>query len=90
MGYAEVAETMVIVLFIWWAVFAVLVGLLAKRKNRSLILWGLVGGLPPYNWIIAFILLAFLPFLCPRCRGRMNKRQWNERICPHCGPLVKK
>jgi uncharacterized membrane protein YeaQ/YmgE (transglycosylase-associated protein family) len=39
------------------------------------------------SWIIAMITLAFLPYLCPKCKEKISKKQWKEKICPRCGKL---
>lgn len=41
--------------FIFWSV---IVGLLANRKGRDPVLWGIFGG---FSWFFALIILAFVP-----------------------------
>jgi hypothetical protein len=65
--------------FIFWAV---VVGLLAKRKNRSGTLWGIVGGL---SWVIALLILAFLSYLCPKCKKKLTNIEAKQHLCPDCG-----
>lgn len=40
------------------------------------------------SWIIAMIVLAFKPFLCPKCKEKLNTKQWKEKTCPRCGQLT--
>ena len=41
-----------------WFLTGVVLGFLAKRKNRNVFLWGFVGG---FFWGFSLVLLAFLP-----------------------------
>lgn len=64
--------------------WAVVVGLLAKRKNRNPWLWALFGAL---SWVIALIVLAFQPYLCPHCREGIRKSEYKNDVCPYCDVL---
>jgi hypothetical protein len=33
------------------------------------------------------ILLAFLPFRCPKCGGKLTNKEWKSRTCPLCGAI---
>ena len=72
------------VLVIMYLGFALVIGLLAARKNRNPWAWGLLGGL---SYMIALAVLAFMPYLCPRCRRPLTNSEWKERRCPACGCL---
>ena len=66
------------------AVWAVIVGAFARRKNRNELLWGAIGGIA---FVPAMVVLAFMPYLCPKCQGELTNRQWRDRTCPGCGDL---
>ena len=67
--------------FVFWAVFAVVLGLLANRKNRNVLGWALIGGLFA---LPALLILAFLPPLCAKCRSKLSVSEWKEGKCPTC------
>ena len=48
-----------------WALFGGLVGAFARRKKRSVYVWGIIGGFPLF-WLFALPILAFLPRLYPK------------------------
>ena len=68
--------------FIWGLV----VGFLAKRKNRSPLGWGVAGAL---SWIIALLILAFMPYKCPKCKQSITNDQGRDKDCPSCGSFKK-
>ncbi len=68
--------------FIWGLV----VGFLAKRKNRSPLGWGVAGAL---SWIIALLVLAFMPYKCPKCKQSITNDQGRDKNCPTCGSFQK-
>lgn len=61
--------------------WAVVVGLLAKRKNRNPIGWGIAGAL---SWLIALIVLAFMPFICQKCQNNITNEEAKISNCGHC------
>lgn len=65
--------------------FIVLSGWLAARKNRSVLFWGMLGCIP----ILAFLVLAFMPYLCPKCKKSITNTEWKNRTCPQCGDVSK-
>lgn len=69
-----------------YLVFAIGMGFDAKRKNRNSWAWGVIGGL---FFIPAAVLLTLLPYLCPKCKQPMSKKEFNNQICPRCGDLKK-
>jgi len=76
----------IIVMFlVYWAIFGLIIGLLAKWKNRNGLLWGIVGG--PFL-ILGLLLITCMPFLCPKCRKKV-KRKWKKNICSDCGSNLK-
>jgi hypothetical protein len=64
-----------------WSVSAVITGVLAARKNRNTLMWAIAGILFPW---IAFLVLLFLPRLCPKCQGPLTYDEWREHRCPRC------
>ena len=60
----------------------VILSILADRKHRNPLVWGLIGGL---FFPCSLIYLAFLPRLCPKC-----KAECKGRICPNCDPVLEK
>ena len=67
-----------------YVISAVIIGLLAARKNRNGWAWGLIGGL---FLLPGLIVLMFLPYLCPKCRQSISKTRWKLRTCPRCGRI---
>ena len=67
-----------IIVFLFWAV---LTGLLAKRKNLNPWLWGVAGAL---SWFIAIIFLMFMPYKCPKCRKSITNDEGREGTCSFC------
>jgi hypothetical protein len=59
-----------------------IVGLLAKRKNRNALGWGVAGAA---SWFIALIALAFMPTICPKCKCDLKKEMAENHDCPTCG-----
>lgn len=62
--------------------FGLVVGLLAWRKNRNPWLWGLGGAI---SLVIALLILAFLPYRCPKCGRSLTNKQGIAKECPGCG-----
>ncbi len=61
--------------------WALIVGFLAKRKNRNPFLWRILGAL---SWLIALIILAFLSFVCKNCGEKVSKEVAKTGSCPNC------
>ena len=65
-----------------YGVGVVVLSILAHRKNRNALAWGLIGGLfGPCSLIYLF----YLPRVCPKCKGACN-----GRICPNCDDGLEK
>ncbi len=71
-----------VVYLLFWAFFGTIIGLLAARKNRNGLMWGFSGG--PFG-LFPIIVLALVPFLCPKCRMPMTNKEWKTGKCPRCG-----
>lgn len=56
--------------------------LLAKRKNRNPVLWGMFGFLMP---VLALVVLAFSKYLCPQCGRALSNANGQARTCSGCG-----
>jgi len=67
-----------------YAIAGTIIGFLAARKNRNPWAWGLTGGL---FLILGLIVLAFMPYLCPKCEQPITNTEWKNRICPRCGDI---
>ncbi len=67
-----------------YAIAALIIGLLAARKNRSGWAWGLIGGLA---LLPGLLVLMFMPYLCPKCRKSLSNKEWKGRTCPRCGSI---
>jgi hypothetical protein len=62
-------------------------GLIADRKNRNPLAWGLLGGL---FFPTSFICLLLESHLCPKCKAPLTKGQWRLRRCPTCGTWARR
>ncbi|MDK1030543.1 MAG: hypothetical protein QGD94_00890 [Planctomycetia bacterium] len=67
------------------ASFGIIVGLLANRKNRPALAWGIFGAL---GFFPALLLLIFASFLCPKCKRALTNHEWKIRTCSTCGKLA--
>ena len=67
---------------IWSVIWGVVVGLLAKRKNRNPWGWGMAGAM---SLLLALIVLAFMPYKCPKCSQPLTSTQAKGKECPSCG-----
>jgi ssDNA-binding Zn-finger/Zn-ribbon topoisomerase 1 len=68
-----------------YGIAALIIGLLAARKNRSGWGWGLIGGL---FLIPGLLVLMFMSYLCPKCRQSITNAEWKTRTCPRCGNVA--
>jgi hypothetical protein len=67
-----------------WAVSAAITGALAARKNRSALAWAVGGALCPGT---AFLVVLFMPYLCPKCQRPVSYDEWKQKECPRCGGI---
>jgi hypothetical protein len=65
-----------VLVIIIYGLAILMLSIVADGKNRNPLAWGLVGGL---FFPCSLIYLAFLPGLCPKCRGACK-----GRTCPNC------
>ena len=56
-----------------------ILSIVADRKNRNPLVWGLIGGL---FFPCSLLYLAFQPRICPKCKGECK-----GRTCPNCEPV---
>ena len=68
-------------MMVMMAVFGVLTYALARRKNRLAIVWGIFGAFFP---VIALLILAFVPYLCPNCSKPLTNEEFAAKSCPRC------
>jgi len=68
--------------------FAILIlSILADRKNRNPLAWGLVGGL---FFPCSLICLLLESHVCPKCKRPLTKLQRKQRSCAICGTLARR
>jgi len=72
-------------LLIAYIIAAIIIGLLAHRKNRNGWLWGLIGGL---FLLPGLLILMFMPYLCPKCKNKLSNQEWKDKTCPTCGDIT--
>ena len=72
------------IFLVQYAIAALIVGLLAARKNRNAWAWSVIGGLA---LIISLPVLMFMPYLCPKCKKGVSNEEWKSRSCPRCGSI---
>jgi hypothetical protein len=58
----------------------VILSLVADRKHRNPLAWGLIGGV---FFPCSLFYLAFQPRLCPECKGECK-----GRTCPNCDTVL--
>jgi hypothetical protein len=66
-----------VLVIITYGLAVLVLSLVADRKHRNPLVWGLIGGL---FFPCSLIYLVFLPRLCPNCRDECK-----GRTCPNCG-----
>jgi hypothetical protein len=59
-----------------------ILSIVADRKHRNPVVWGLIGGL---FFPCSLLYLAFLSRLCPKC-----KAECKGRICPNCDVVLER
>ena len=61
--------------------WGIVVGLLARRKNRNAWAWGAAGAV---SWVVALLILAFMPYKCAKCNATLTNEEGREGSCPIC------
>jgi hypothetical protein len=84
-GYMHLEASEDVLFFMTYGFAILVLSLLADRKNRNPLAWGLIGGL---FFPCSFICLLLESHLCPECRGPLTQDQWRLRRCPTCGTLA--
>jgi len=64
-----------------YLLLAVLFGLWARSKNRSILFWGLLW---PCHFFVSGLLMGQLPALCRRCRKPITAQDRKAGTCPRC------
>jgi hypothetical protein len=70
-----------LIVLLFYLIFAASVGSLAAMKNRDRWKWGLIGGL---FFLPSVLILAFLSPLCPRCHRPLSSEEHGRRSCASC------
>jgi hypothetical protein len=71
-----------VLVIITYGLALLILSIVADRKHRKPLVWGLIGGL---FFLCSLLYLALLPGLCPKCKGECQ-----GRTCPNCDPLPKR
>src|SRR5262245_33894007 len=80
MDHSESGGPEVVAFVVYYGLAALLLGYFASRKNRSLG-WAFIG---PLFCVPSLIAMAFMSYLCPKCRGPMTYDEWKQKRCPRC------
>ena len=67
--------------YVVWLFWALVIGLLAKRKNLNPWAWGLLGGL---FWPVGLITLAFQRYRCGSCCKAHDSAKRRGGLCDDC------
>ena len=68
-----------------WAISAGIMGMLAARKNRSVLAWAILGGIIFPG--TGLLLLLFVSHLCPKCQRPITPGEAQRKECPRCRTL---
>ena len=71
-----------VLVIVTYGVAILLLSVVADRKHRNPLAWGLIGGL---LFPCSLIYLAYLPRLCPKC-----KAECKGRTCPNCETVLER
>jgi len=71
-----------VLVIVTYGLAILILSLVADRKNRNPLVWGLIGGL---FFPCSLIYLAFLPRHCPKCKAACN-----GRTCPNCDAVLER
>jgi hypothetical protein len=69
-----------VLVIVTYGLAILILSIVADRKNRNPLVWGLIGGL---LFPCSLIYLAFLPRLCPKCQDECK-----GRTCPNCDTVL--
>jgi len=81
---SSVVGTLIGVVIVW-AISAGVTGLLAARKNRSVVAWAILGGIIFPG--TGLVLLLFVSHLCPKCQRPISPEETKRKDCPRCRTL---
>jgi hypothetical protein len=68
-----------------WAISAGITGMLAARKNRSVVAWAILGGI--IFPVTGLLILLFMSHLCPKCHRPISPEEAERKKCPRCRTL---
>jgi hypothetical protein len=71
-----------VLVIVTYGLAILILSLVADRKNRNPLVWGLIGGL---FFPCSLIYLAFLPRHCPKC-----KAECKGKTCPNCDAVLER
>ena len=71
-----------VLVIVTYGLAILILSIVADRKNRNPLVWGLIGGL---LFPCSLIYLAFLPRLCPKCQDECK-----GRTCPNCDTVLER
>ena len=71
-----------VLVIVTYGLAILILGVVADRKHRNPLVWGLIGGL---FFPCSLIYLALLPGLCPKCKGECK-----GRTCPICDAVLER
>ena len=65
-----------------WAISAGVTGMLAAKKNRSVVAWAILGGI--FFFGTGLLVLLFMSYLCPKCQRPISPEEARRKDCPRC------
>ena len=68
-----------------WVISAGVTGMLAARKNRSVVAWAILGGIVFFG--TGLLVLLFVSYLCPKCQSPISAEEAKRKDCPRCRNL---
>jgi hypothetical protein len=81
---SSVVGTLIGVVIVW-AISAGVAGMLAARKNRSVVAWAILGGI--IFPVTGLLILLFVSHLCPKCQRPVSPEEAKRKECPRCQTL---
>jgi len=64
-----------------YGIAVLVLALMAKRKNRDPWAWGFIGA---FFCLPTLVILAFMSYLCPKCKNPISDDEWRQKECPRC------